>query len=484
MTEQTTKVGLLDRTLGGFGLQRKSASPTSTVGSSGVAAFGGYVQEYEKNAALTGKEKYRTYANILANTSIAAAGIRYFLNVMGRAEWRVEPAEFETDAENAQAEEFAELIENMMTDMTTPWKRVIRRAAMYRFYGFSIQEWTAKRRDDGFFGMMDIEPRPQITIERWDLDETGTVLGIVQRSPQTQQEIYLPRTKTVYIVDDALNDSPEGLGLFRSIVEPSQRLARYEQLEGFGFETDLRGMPLVRIPYAKLRQAVEAGTITAEDAQAAINEMEMFAKKHIKNPQIGVTLESQPYESIGDTINPSSTPQWDLSLLSGEGGNFEAVAQSIERINHEIARVLGVEHLMLGQNRGTQALSHDKSDNFGMIVDSTLDEVREAYQMDFVERVFELNGWDKTFMPKLKTGKIQFRDITQVSQVIKDLAQSGSILMPDDPVVGEIRDELGVSRPIITDEMIEAALPGNPDGDTGSNPNEPDDTGEEEEETE
>ena len=119
---------------------------------------------------------------------------------------------------------------------------------MYRFYGFSIQEWTARRRDDGFLTFADIAPRSQRTIERWDVDEAGQVLGALQRSPQTQEEIYLPREKLLYIVDDTLNDSPEGLGLFRHLVAPSRRLKRYEQLEGFGFETDLRGIPIGRSP--------------------------------------------------------------------------------------------------------------------------------------------------------------------------------------------------------------------------------------------
>ena len=53
---------------------------------------------------------------------------------------------------------------------------------------------------------------------------TGTVEGIWQRSPQTQEYYYIPRAKTFYLVDDTLNDSPEGMGLFRMMVQASERL--------------------------------------------------------------------------------------------------------------------------------------------------------------------------------------------------------------------------------------------------------------------
>lgn len=463
------KKSLLDQALGGFGLVRRStAPPETTLGASGTAVFGGYIVENEKQAALTGIEKYRTYSNILANTSIVAAGTRYFLNLLTSAAWKVEPADGE-GVNKVEAERFAELIDSMMNDMNTPWHRVVRRAAMYRFYGFSIQEWTAKRRDDGALGMLDIAPRPQITIQRWDMDTVGDVLGVIQRNPQNQQEIYLPRSKIIYLVDDSLNDSPEGLGLFRNVVDSSRRLARYEQLEGYGFETDLRGIPIVRIPYAELSAGVKAGRVTEEEATKAIAEMEGFIAKHIKNPQLGVALDSLPYQTTDDSMTPSAQKLWDINLLSGDGANFEAMGSAIERVNHEIARVLGVEQLLLGQSRGTQSLSRDKSDNFALIIDSTLLEIQEQYDKDFVERLFDLNGWDKAAMPSLKTDKIQHREIAEVTQSLKELAQAGAALDPMDPAIDEIREQIGLppSIPVVVESDV--ALPNdNQNTQTGS----------------
>lgn len=455
------------------------------VGHTGTAVYGGYIVEDEKNNNLTRRRKYKTYSEILANVAIVSAGVRLFLNVVAKAQWNVEPA-MDTEeipeppprpvqpdqiiaeldppppeppaeptlVSSPEAQEIAEKIQDMMNDMDTPWARVIRRAAMYRFYGFSIQEWTAKlREEDGLIGMRDIAPRPQLTIERWDMDITGSILGVVQRSEQDGQEIYLPRNKLVYMVDDSLNDSPEGLGLFRHIVESVQRLRRYLELEGFAFETDLRGIPVGRIPFAELDAMVQQGILSEEEKQNRINGMQEFIKKHIKNPQLGIILDSAPYRSIDDAATPSTHPMWDIELLTGDGSNNgqESILNAIERELRQIARIMGVDQLLLGDgDRGSFALSQDKSHSFSLIIDSVLNELTEAFQKDFIGPLMKMNGWDPAMEPRLKTEPIQFRDVEQIVTAIRELSTAGIGLHPEDEAVGEIFDIIGLSKPDAT----------------------------------
>lgn len=439
------------------------------VGHTGTAIYGGFIVEKEKNARLTGQQKYVTYSEMLANTAILAAGVRFFLNLIAKAEWRVEPAKDQapdneegSPTSSDQAEEIADLIREMMNDMETPWVRVVRRAAMYRFYGFSIQEWTAKRRDDDRIGMRDVAPRPQLTIERWDADITGSIVGVVQRSEQTSEEIYLPRNKLVYVVDDSLNDSPEGLGLFRHVVESVQRLRRYEELEGFSFETDLRGIPIGRAPLQELEEAVRVNEITEAQRKVLEQGLEDFIKKHVKNPQLGMILDSTPYRSLDETASPSSVRKWDMELLEGDtaGQGQDAILQAIERVNREIARVLGVEQLLLGENeRGSFALSRDKSNNFALIVDSTLQELTSVFDRDFVGPLMRMNGWREELRPTLKTEAIRTRDVEQITTAIKDLALAGVSIHPEDEAVKEIFDLLGLSRlnPALAEADLEEA---------------------------
>ncbi len=429
--------------------------PFEQMGTPGTAVFGGYILENEKDDSLQGRQKFTTYSDILANTAIVAAGVRFFVNLVAKAGWKVEPKD-----DSAEAKKLAELVDDILHDMNTPWHRIVRRAAMFRFYGFSIQEWTAKRRDDGTIGFLDIEPRPQLTIEQWDTDMHGNVHGCVQRSPQDGYYHYLPRAKIVYLCDDSLHDSPEGLGLFRHIAKTARALERLELLESWGYETDLRGIPIARAPLSKIEQLVNEKKLTVQQAAALRAPFEAFIDKHAKNPSLGMLMDSAVYRSDGELKTPSGTPLWAVELLKGDSGPHEAVAAAIERKNREIARVLGVEQLLLGSDsKGSYALAEDKSQSFGMIVDSTLVEMRAQFKKDVLGPLWELNGWDKALMPELKTESIQYRDVQQIVAALEGLAKAGAPLTPNDPAVNEVRSQVGLTDAPEHDMSLAPAAP-------------------------
>ena len=70
--------------------QKVSRPDDVTVGAPGVAIHGGHIMTDEKDARLTGREKYLTYGNLITNNAIVAAGVRYFLNISAGAEWKVQ----------------------------------------------------------------------------------------------------------------------------------------------------------------------------------------------------------------------------------------------------------------------------------------------------------------------------------------------------------------------------------------------------------
>lgn len=476
--------------------QRSKPSPFRTAGVSGTAVFGGFIDDKERDRDLQGSRKYHTYSNMLANVSIVAAGVRFFLNLVSNPDWHAvvkDEDERPDDFDEARAEELAKNVTLIINDMETPWNRVVRRTAMFRFQGYSIQELTAVRRKDGMIGLKDIAPRPQNTIERWDVEEDGEVKGVVQRAPLTHREIYIPRAKFVYAVDDAISDSPEGLGLFRHCVESARVLKRYEQLEGWGFETDLRGTPIGRAPLQALQEMVDAGEMTKEERDQKILGMTEFIDNHIRNPKLGLLLDSLTYESSDEAARPSNVHQWDLDLLKSGGTSHAEVAAAIERKIREIARVLGVEHLLLGDNGvGSFAMARDKSHNFALIVDTTIKDLQAVYMADVVTRIFELNGWPMELRPKLVTDKLKFRNVDEITGALRDMAQAGVLLHEDDPAILEVRDLLGLSDPVtIVDPedlaLMSAGMGGNPpaasegDGDTLASrlarSNDPNDTG-------
>lgn len=436
--------GLVGRLTGGragrVGRVRRTNAETER-GGPGFTVYGGYVTSRERNARVSGLEKYRTFSEIIADTAMVASGVRYFLNLCSKSEWRVRPVDVSDEAKAK-----AEFVDRMLRTMTTPWHQVVRQAAMHRFYGFTVQEWTASRNDDGDIVIQHVESRPQFTIERFDTDVSGRVHGFIQRIPQTNEEVYLPRSKVVYSCDNSFTDDPRGLGILRHIVRPVRQLRDYERLEQTGYETDMRGIPIARGPLGEIQSAVATNRITREAGDSMIKPLVDFIKNHIRGADSGLVLDSAVYSGRGENETPIKAEKYSVDLLSGGSYGHKEIAESIERINREIARVLGVEQLLLGaDSAGSLALSRDKSQAFFMVVNAALTELRDSFQKDLIDPVWAMNGFDDDLKPLLTFESVEFKDPEQISRVVKDLATSGVAIDPEDDLVDELLDVVGLS---------------------------------------
>lgn len=439
----------ISKALAGFRGSTRVA-PTATAGTSADDVAGidqsGYAYSAERRASIVGRRRYRTFQVLVNDTVIVAAGVRYFLNLIANAEWTFQPAADEKGEPLPGSEEVAAFVKDVFNDMESSWSKVIRKAARFRFQGFSWQEWTAKTREDGKIGFLDIEARPCSTIERWDLDEGSSVQGVTQYLTG-RPETYLPRGKALYIVDDLLEDTPEGTGLLRHLVRTAERLRAYEELEALAFETDLRGIPIGRAPLKEMRDAVEAGKLTVEQARKARQAVDNFVKNKLLNKNKGAVLDSETYSSLtadGGTT-PSGTHKWDVELLKGESHGQADAAKAIERLNQEMAQLLGVEQLMLGaKGAGSLALINGKLSSFFLVVSSTLGEIAEAVDRDLIAVICALNGIKKELWPKSLPGEIDVNDVESVARVLADLATAGAPLNPEDPAIDAVRGRIGL----------------------------------------
>ncbi len=429
--------------------------PFKEQGVSGTAIHSGYVQVKDQAPEWNGIQKYRTASEIVTNISIVAASVHYFLNLISHPKWTATPS----DPMDSEAVRLAKFVESVLHDMHTPWPNVIRRAAMFRFYGFGVQEWIAKRRSDGLTGFFDIEPRPQHTIEQWDVTPHGSVQAVWQRSPQTGEVLGIPRGKIIYIVEDTLTDSPEGLGVFRHLLEPYKRLKQYLELETRGFERDLRGTPIGRAPITLINEAVKTGELTEAEGSALIEGLKDFVKLQVKSSDTGIVLDSMPYESEAvDGRKVANALQWGLDLLSGNGAGLMELAQAIERIQREMARIIGTEMLLMGDKTGNRALSNDKSKNLYLVSNAVLSQISSALQKDLVDVLWVLNGFPEDKKPKLTTEDVAFKSVQEVTSALRDMAMAGVPLAFDDPAINDVRDMLGISRVDLMTAVEDAAL--------------------------
>ena len=435
--------------LDNIGVPRDEGSPTKRSGVPSVAIFGGYLVSQEVTSDLAGRNRYKTFSEVVANTSIVAAAVRHFLNSLGNANWMVEPAKKRS---GKQAAEFIK--ECLFLHCKTPLSRIVKRVAMGRFHGFSLQEWSLKLGPKGKLVLDDVEVRMQHTIAQWDLDlASGAVLGAVQESPLTGVSVYLPREKLIYYVDDAMTASPEGLGLFRHVVNRSRALRIFEELEVRGYENDLRGIPVGRAPIKAMRDS----GMSDEEIQRELLAMQTFLQSHRRTPELALLLDSMTYESQDGTGVPSAVKQWDVDLLKTNSmQGHEHIAVAIERLNREIARVLGAESLLTGETgSGSLAMSLDKSQNFALIVASALKEIAEIINRDLVTPLMRYNGIDESLRPTVKPDAVQHRTITEITTALKDVAQTN--LGPTDPVIIKLFDMMGLPAPLTALSMPKPA---------------------------
>lgn len=444
-------MGLFDSIRGFFG-GGKPAPITQPSGTDGVAAPGGYLFRGETNAKLVGLPLWLTISDAITNSIVVAAAARYFLNLIAGTEWEVEPAD------DPNGERAADLVRDglLEADMVKPWSAVVRKAALYKFYGFSMHEWTVRKRDDGTIVFADVAHRPQYTVLWWDkVDEKAPLLGVVQQS-RWGHRYYLPRNRLLYCVDDTLTDSPDGIGLIRHVIPRLERLNRYEQLEGIGFETDLRGIPVGRAPLAKLRQVAGPdgkgyGEGWVKDQIAGIKD---FCENHVRTSDLSLVIDSTPYHDKEG--HPSAVPQWAVDLIKGDNGPLEEIAAAINRVNLEIARVIGAEFMMMGgTSTGSRAMHEDKTDQFGNLIQSTLGELAGFARNDLARTLVALNGMDADkATPKLLPGSVATESVVSVAQALQYLAQAGAPLRPDDPAVDQIRARLHLAaQPALTPDL-------------------------------
>lgn len=451
-----------DNTPGAAGLTnpREPVKPLVSQGRSATPAYGGFVVTRETNQKLIGSRRYTTYDEMLCNTSIVAASTRYYQNMIARPGW-----EFEAVDDTPEARKYAELLDEAIRGhLLTSWSAVIKRAATYRLYGFSTQEWIARKVESGMIAFVDIQSRMQRTVTKWDVSETGTVHGLIQQSPHDGREYYIPRGKLLYMVDNAFDDSPEGLGLFRQAVTAHQALVRFAQLEGWGFENDLRGTPVARVPLAYLQREVDEGRMDPEKMEEIVAPFRDIIENHVRTPQLGLLLDSMVYASEGDNIVPTNNKMFDFSVLTGEvtAKAQDAVANAIKRLNWDIARIFGTETLLLGADgRGAYALSQDKTQNLLMVVDGVLLDIGAQVVTDFITTLFHLNGWPMKYRPRPVTDAIAYRDVETITKSLLDMAKAGAVLSPDDPVINVIRGAMGVPKAPEVNRAAEALIANN-----------------------
>jgi hypothetical protein len=324
---------------------------------------------------------------------------------------------------------------------------VVRKTALYRYFGFALHEWCAARSDAANqIVFTDIAHRPQHSIDGWDKPSEQLPWQAVRQLTRAGNRFVIPRSRLFYAVDDSLTDSPDGVGLLRHVVELVRRLGVYEGLEGLAYQTDLRGMPSATAPIAELVAAAKSdGAATRDQVQAFVEtrlqNLTNLISSYAKTPDqlMYLLLDSAPYLNV-DQSTVSQVKKWSLELLKGQSNGVAEVASAIGRVQLEIARVLGIEFVLVGGNdsAGSHGMHSDKTRFFAQNLQTILSEIATFATNDLARTLVGLNGLDpETATPRLVAEPISLEAVLETCQSLSELAKAG--LAADDQAIPVLR---------------------------------------------
>lgn len=432
----------------------KAARTTTAPGTTGVIATGGYVQTGESQRELVGRQKWLTYANAM-NVAIVATGVRYFGNLLAGTEWHAEPNE--RGGKDAQRGVDIATQGLLRAPLPQAWPFVVRKAAMYRFLGYSLHATGIARRDDGMIVYSDIAHRPQHTIEQWLRDdETLPFASVVQRSPETNKTYDIKLDECLYCVDNLLSDQPEGVGLLRHVIELVRRLGLFEGLEGSGYFQDIAGLAIARAPLEEIVAGITDVNLAKQKIDDATRAIVNAVANRVRTPekQQYLKLDSATYRG-SDANQITDVKKWGIEVIRGEQENLAQLDKTIQRVGLEIARMLGIEFALVGggDSAGSYGMHEDKTSMFATNLQTTLTEISHFAGQQLVRRLIALNGLDPdTCTPTLVAEPISTEAIETVTRALANLSLANLAL--NDPARPVLRKRMRLPAELPPEESL------------------------------
>lgn len=442
---------------------------TQILGIAGDNTHNGQIRADEFLPELRGKRAIRKYREMRDNDSTIGAVMYATEQVLRDVDIKVMPAN-----ETEEAKREAEFVESVFTDMDHTLDDHVSEALSSLTYGFAWFEVVFKRRSgpnsrsdksrskftDGRIGVRKIASRAPWTISKFDVDQkTGDVLGVHQEGSGFNNTSYIPTRKSLYYRTTAINNDPSGRSILRNAYTSYEYLNNLQSIEAIAVERELAGIPVARIPAEYLSPDATAG-------QAGfVANLQQILRDVKFNEQGYIVLPSDTYPDKDGS--PTNQRLVDVELMASNGKRNIEIDPIVKRYQHDIARSVLSEFLMLGGgNTGSYALSKSKTDLFLRALESYIQAIVDVLNKQLVERLWELNGLNYDLMPTIIAGDVAPHDLREIAAFLRNLnganidVSSHPEVIQDLMDIAELRYDQDVAEP--QEESQEEEDDGNP----------------------
>ena len=410
---------------------------TAILGISGENTINGQIRSDEFLHELRGKKAIRKYREMRDNDSTIGAVMYATEQVLRDVDLKVCPCD---DSEEAKRE--AEFVESVLCDMDHTLDDHIAEALSCLSYGFAWFEVVYKRRvgptqsndkkrskyTDGRMGVRKIAMRAPWTVSRFDVDnKTGDIQGVYQDGGYAgTTKHYIPSRKSLYYRTTSLNGDHSGRSILRNAYTSYEYLNNLQAIEAIAVERELAGIPVARIPSEYL-----SPDATSSQVQFKSN-LEQILRDVKFNEQGYIITPSDTYPDKDGS--PTNIRLVDVELMSSSGSRNIDIDPIVKRYQHDIARSVLSEFLMLGSQGGSYALSKSKTDLFLRALESYIQQIVDVLNKQLVERLWELNGLDYSLMPTIEAGDVAPHDLREIAGFLRNL-NGADISVSDHPEV-------------------------------------------------
>ena len=418
------------------------AKAKATLGVAGDNTRNGQIRADEFLPELRGRKAVQTYRQMRDNDSTVGAVMYSVEQILRDVDLHVHAA---NDSDAAKVEK--EFVESILVDMDHTLDDHIAEALGYLSYGFGWFEVIYKRRvgpterspkkhskfTDGRIGIRKIASRAPWTINKFDVDQkTGDVLGIEQSVGIMGGSNYIPTNKSLYYRTTSLNGDPSGRSILRNAYTSYEYLNNLQAIEAIAVERELAGIPVARIPAEYL-----SGDASAAQA-GFVGNLQQILRDVKFNEQGYIILPSDTYPDKDGA--PTNTRLVDIELMASNGKRNIDINPIINRYQHDIARSVLSEFLLLGTSGGSYALSKSKTDLFLRALESYIQAIVDVLNKQLVERLWQLNGLSYDLMPTIKAGDVAPHDLREIASFLRNLNGAGIDVSSHPEVIKDLMD--------------------------------------------
>lgn len=422
--------------------QLSETQSTKVLGVAGDNTHNGQIRADEFLPELRGRKAIRKYREMRDNDSTIGAVMYAAEQVLRDVKLKVKPA---NDTPAAKAE--ADFVLSVFDDMEHTLDDHVAEAIAYLSYGFMPFEVVYKRRvgpserspkkkskyTDGRIGVRKIAARAPWTINRFDVDKTtGEVLGIEQTVGGFNNKNYIPINKCLYYRTTSLNGDPSGRSILRNAYTSYEFLNNLQMIEAIAVERELAGIPVARVPAEYL-----GPDASAAQAQFVAN-LQTILRDVKFNEQGYIILPSDVYTDTEGKL--SNNRLVDVELMSSSGTRNVEIDPIVRRYQHDIARSVLSEFLLLGSQGGSYALSKSKTDLFLRALESYIQAIVDVLNKQLVERLWELNGLNYDLMPTIEAGDVAPHDLREIAAFLRNLNGANIDVSNHPEVISDLMD--------------------------------------------